>query len=60
MGSPVDWYAFTDVSVCNKGHLLDKMAAAGCRKLLIGFESLSKNNLHQINASGFKETRLAI
>ena len=59
MGSPVDWYAFTDVSVCNKGHLLNKMAAAGCRKLLIGFESLSKNNLHQINASGFKETRLA-
>ena len=56
----VEWYAFTDVSIGNKHRLLDKMATAGCRKLLIGFESLNESNLHRINASGFKEKRLPV
>ena len=57
---PTDWYAFTDVSVYTKSELLARLTGSGCRKLLIGFESLNESNLQRINGSGFKRKRLSI
>ena len=54
---PVDWYAFTDVSIAEKDWLLDRLYSAGCRKLLIGLESLDPDSLQQLNASGFKRRK---
>lgn len=54
---PCDWYAFTDVSIAQKDWLLDRLYPSGCRKLLIGLESLDENSLQQINASGFKRRK---
>lgn len=55
----LQWYAFTDISVYRKKVLLDKLYLSGCRKLLIGFESLRENNLKEINKSGFKSSRVS-
>lgn len=55
----LQWYAFTDISVYRKKVLLDKLYLSGCRKLLIGFESLRENNLKEINRSGFKSSRVS-
>lgn len=52
------WYAFTDISVYRKEALLDKLYVSGCRKLLIGFESLRQSNLREVNHSGFKSARV--
>lgn len=52
------WYAFTDISIYRKKELLDKLYISGCRKLLIGFESLRQSNLKEINKSGFKSSRV--
>lgn len=52
------WYAFTDISIYKKERLLDKLYESGCRKLLIGFESLRQNNLKDINKSGFKSSKV--
>ncbi len=52
------WYAFTDISIYRKKELLDKLYESGCRKLLIGFESLRQNNLREVNHSGFKSARV--
>lgn len=52
----IQWYAFTDVSIYQRQDLLVKAYEAGCRKLLIGFESLSEANLGSINETGFKRS----
>lgn len=52
------WYAFTDISIYKKRNLLEKLYESGCRKLLIGFESLRQNNLKDINKSGFKSSKV--
>lgn len=52
-----NWYAFTDISVYKKENVLSKLYISGCRKLLIGFESLDKENLDSINRSGFKSSK---
>ena len=51
------WYAFTDISVYKKEDIIGKLFDSGCRKLLIGFESLNKDNLNSINKSGFKSSK---
>lgn len=54
----IEWYAFTDISVYQKTELLQRLYRSGCRKLLIGFESLNHKNLRAVNRSGFKESRI--
>lgn len=57
--TPARWYAFSDARIADEPELLKKMAKAGCSQLLIGFESLSQENLAQINKSKWKHNRLA-
>lgn len=54
----IRWYAFSDARVVEKPGLLKKMAESGCTQLLIGFESLSAENLIQINESKWKMRKL--
>lgn len=51
------WYAFTDARIAFKEDILQSMKEAGCRQLLIGFESLDEDNLSQINKSGWKRRK---
>lgn len=53
----VPWFTETDVSVADDPHLLDLLAASGCRQLLIGFEAPSAAALDGIDAGGFKQRR---
>lgn len=53
----LEWYAFTDISIYKKKNLLEGLYLSGCRKLLIGFESLREDNLKEINKSGFKNSK---
>lgn len=53
----LEWYAFTDISIYRKQDLLNRLAPSGCRKLLIGFESLNDKNLIELNSSGFKASK---
>ena len=55
----LQWYAFTDISIYKKKDLLEKLYSSGCRKLLIGFESLRESNLKVINKSGFKSAKVS-
>ncbi|MCL2702954.1 MAG: B12-binding domain-containing radical SAM protein [Defluviitaleaceae bacterium] len=57
-GLKLEWYGFTDISVYRKEKLLNLLAESGCRKLLIGFESLNAANLHHINKAGWKKSRI--
>ena len=54
----VRWYAFTDISVYRRKDILSRLYDAGCRKLLIGFESLDAEALQTVNPSGFKKSRI--
>lgn len=53
----LSWYAFSDASIAFKKDILHSMKEAGCRQLLIGFESLNEDNLFQINKSGWKRSK---
>ena len=53
----IEWYAFTDISIYKKDKILKRLYSSGCRKLLIGFESLNSDNLEKINKSGFKKNK---
>lgn len=50
----IQWYSFTDVGIASDNELLSGIAGAGCRQLLIGFESLSSESLKEINKSEWK------
>ena len=52
------WYAFTDISLYRRGDIIAELYKAGCRKLLIGFESLNAETLQTVNPSGFKKRRI--
>ncbi len=52
------WYAFSDISVYKNERIMNMLYSSGCRKLLIGFESLDKDNLSMINKSGFKSSNV--
>lgn len=54
----LNWYAFTDITLYQKKEILKKLYKSGCRKLLIGFESLDENNLYEINRSRFKGSKI--
>jgi radical SAM superfamily enzyme YgiQ (UPF0313 family) len=48
------WFAVCDVSVAEDSRLLKNMHESGCRTLLIGFESLCKANLMEVNRNHWK------
>lgn len=56
--SHINWYAFSDVSVADDTELLSDIANAGCTQLLIGFESLSSENLQGLNQNHWKMKKL--
>ena len=52
------WFTQTDISIAEDDELLDLMYAAGCREVLIGFETLSPENLRQVNKNHWKLKKL--
>ena len=54
----VRWFAETDISIADDPDLLQALRPAGCYQLLIGLESLSRDNLAAIESSGWKAGRL--
>lgn len=49
------WFtAQTDISIANNDYLLSLLRKAGCERLFIGFESLTKKNLQNIDRRGWK------
>lgn len=56
--SGVRWFAETDISIADDQELLEALRPAGCYQLLIGLESLSRDNLAAIESTGWKAARL--
>jgi radical SAM superfamily enzyme YgiQ (UPF0313 family) len=54
----VRWFAETDISIADDPELLRALRPSGCYQLLIGLESLSRDNLAAIESSGWKAGRL--
>ncbi len=54
----VRWFAETDVSIADDPDLVQALRPSGCYQLLIGLESLSRDNLAAIESSGWKAGRL--
>ena len=54
----VRWFAETDISIADDPELLAALRPSGCYQLLIGLESLSRQNLAAIESSGWKADRL--
>ena len=54
----VRWFAETDISVADDPQLLAALRPAGCYQLLIGLESLSRENLRTLDATGWKAQHL--
>ena len=52
------WFAQSDVMVAHDEKFLKDLYASGCKFIIIGFESISKDNLHSLNADRWKENRL--
>ncbi|RJQ65551.1 MAG: radical SAM protein [Desulfobacteraceae bacterium] len=53
------WFAQSDISVSDDDKLLDLIYQAGCRELLIGFETISPDNLKTLDSSQWKLKQLA-
>lgn len=53
-GRGLRWFAETDVSIASHPDLLDLLRPAGCRQLLIGFESPVREGLHRIDSRDWK------
>ncbi len=53
----VPWFTETDVTIGDDPQLLDRLADAGCRQLLIGFEAPTRDALVGLDAKGFKARR---
>ena len=49
------WYAQSDIAIAENEHLLRDLHSCGCRMLLIGFESVIKANLHDLDSQHWKE-----
>ena len=54
----VRWFAETDISIADDPDLVQALRPSGCYQLLIGLESLSRDNLAAIESSGWKAGRL--
>lgn len=55
----VRWFTQTDVAIAEDDRLLDLMRRAGCREVLIGFESPDEEVLASVDADKWKVRRLA-
>ena len=53
----VAWFAICDVTVAQDAQFLRDLRESGCRTVIIGFESISKSNLHSLNTDQWKENR---
>jgi radical SAM superfamily enzyme YgiQ (UPF0313 family) len=53
----VAWFAETDVGIASDPQLLDLLRPAGCRQLLIGLESPSREGLEGIDARNWKSRK---
>ena len=53
----IRWFTETDISVADDPELLDLMAQAGCRQILIGLESPSATGLHGLDPHDWKARR---
>ncbi|MGI9391162.1 MAG: B12-binding domain-containing radical SAM protein [Boseongicola sp.] len=51
------WFTETDISVADDPELLDLMAKAGCRQILIGLESPNATGLHGLDPHDWKAKR---
>ena len=51
------WFTETDISVADDPELLDLMAQAGCRQILIGLESPDATGLHGLDPHDWKARR---
>lgn len=56
-GSGKWWGSQVTINVADDRTLLDQMAAAGCKSLFIGFESLDQTNLNQVGKKFVKAHR---
>lgn len=56
-GQGMQWFTETDVSVADHPGILGRLAPAGCRQVLIGFEASSPEGLEGIDARGWKRRR---
>lgn len=54
----IRWFTQTDISIADDDRLLDLLYRAGCREVLIGFETLSKKNLQQVDSDRWKVKQL--
>lgn len=52
------WFAQTDVSIAKDEAFLESLRDAGCTTLFIGFESISKDSLKQIDKNDWKLNQL--
>lgn len=52
------WFAETDISVADNHELLRALRPAGCYQLLIGLESMSRERLSHVEATGWKAARV--
>lgn len=50
----IHWFTETDASVADDPTLCDRLAKAGCRQLLIGFESPQADALRDVDPAGWK------
>ena len=53
------WFTQTDISIADDEKLLKDMFKAGCREVLIGFETLAKKNMKDVDSKQWKLKRLA-
>ena len=51
------WFAQTDIAVARDQGFLTELYRSGCKFVLIGFESVSKDNLRTLNTDQWKEKR---
>jgi len=51
------WFAQSDISIARDQEFLTELYRCGCKFVLIGFESVSKDNLHTLNTDQWKEKR---
>lgn len=54
IGMNLRWIAQTDISIASDKELLELMVRAGCQWIVIGFESVSKSSLHNLDAANWK------
>lgn len=54
----IRWFTQTDISIAEDEKLLDLLYRAGCREVLIGFETLSRENLRTVDSDQWKVRQL--